>query len=182
MNTGLRQRVVGALVLVAMGVVFLPMLLDLGGSYKVDTTSRIPPAPTIEPVQIARAEIPADIPVSKKHIFALEVQESPPEEKGSPSSSKADTSGAEPRLSEAGLPEAWVLQVGSFKDRSNAEELSERLIKADFHAFVRSANIDKGKNYRVFVGPKVLKEKVLEDQRAIEKQFGIQAWLVKFEP
>lgn len=176
MNTGLRQRVVGALVLVALGVVFLPALLDLGGSYQVDTTSRIPPAPIIEPVQIARASNPSDIPAVNKPVFNLDRKTT--DNVIEPS---AEAGATEPRLSETGLPDAWVLQVGSFKDKANAQELSERLLKADFQAFVRAADIDGSKNYRVFVGPKVLKDKMLADQRAIEKKFEIKSWLLKFE-
>lgn len=190
MNTELRQRIVGALVLVALGVVFLPMLLDLGGSYEIDTSSRIPPAPTIEPVQITRAKNPTTIPPAKEQIFALEREavEIKPEtvetkpEAPPPVKPSADSGVKEPRLSEKGLPEAWVLQVGSFKDQANAKELNERLIKAGFQAFVRTASVDTGQNYRVFVGPKVLKDKILADQRAIEKKFAIKSWLVKFEP
>lgn len=176
MNVGLRQRVVGALVLVALGVVFLPMLLDLGGSYKVDTTSRIPPAPIIEPVQIARVTNPSDIPQVKKPVFSLDRETADNVIKPS-----VDTGVTEPRLSAAGLPDAWVLQVGSFKDKDNAQELNERLLSAGLQAFVRAADIDGGKNYRVFVGPKVLKDKMLADQRAIEKKFEIKSWLLKFE-
>ena len=71
--------------------------------------------------------------------------------------------------------------MGSFKDKDNAQELNERLLSAGLQAFVRAADIDGGKNYRVFVGPKVLKDKMLADQRAIEKKFAIKSWLLKFE-
>lgn len=174
MNEGLRQRVVGALVLVALGVVFLPMLLDLGGSYEVDIASRVPPPPIIEPVVVAPAKIPENTPVPKKQRFTLEREDEGDIQASAPT--------AEPRLSDSGLPEAWVLQAGSFKDPANARELTERLVEAGFEAFVRTATVESGKNYRVFVGPKVLKENILADQRAIEKKFAIQSWLIKFEP
>ena len=191
MNPGLRQRVVGALVLVALAVVFLPMLLDLGGSYEVDTTRRIPRAPEIKPVQIAQPKPPADlIPAQvEKPIFALEgkeedVSEGSAQLEGRKAAQQPPTRLAadEPRLTEHGLPEAWVIQVGSFKDKSNAEELRERLIKVNYKAFVRANDVDGVKSYRVFVGPKGLKNKLLADQQAIDKQFGIKSWLVKFEP
>lgn len=177
MNEGLRQRLVGALVLVALGVIFLPMLLDLGGSYEVDTASRIPPVPAIEPIVVAPAKIPENIPVAKQPAFPLDR-----EEESVPEMSSTDTPIQEPRLSEAGLPEAWVLQVGSFRDQTNAEELKAKLVDAGFTAFVRVVNVDRGKNYRVLVGPKVLKEKILADQRVIEKKFAIKSLLLKFEP
>ncbi len=182
MTPGLRQRVVGALVLVALAIVFLPMLLDLGGSYTVDTTRRIPPAPEIKPVQIAQPELPADLLPAKeeKSIFALEEKEEVQGKSSGLEDKKAVAD--EPRLTKHGLPEAWVIQVGSFKDKSNAEELRERLISVSYKAFVRAADVEGVKKYRVFVGPKGVKNKLLADQRAIDKQFGIKSWLVKFEP
>ena len=52
MNPALRQRILGLLVLVALASVVLPLVLDFGGEARIDTHSRLPPAPDIQPTPL----------------------------------------------------------------------------------------------------------------------------------
>lgn len=61
LNDGVKQRIVGALVLAALAVIFLPSLFDREGARFVDVTSQIPVAPDIKPISIAEPEPVADI-------------------------------------------------------------------------------------------------------------------------
>ncbi|WP_295800284.1 SPOR domain-containing protein [uncultured Microbulbifer sp.] len=61
LNDGVKQRIVGALVLAALAVIFLPSLFDREGVRYIDVTSQIPPAPDIEPIVIAEPTPVADI-------------------------------------------------------------------------------------------------------------------------
>ncbi|WP_288130479.1 SPOR domain-containing protein [Microbulbifer sp.] len=61
LNDGVRQRVVGALVLVALAVIFLPSLLDREGARYIDITSQIPEPPDIQPIAIAEPEPVVDV-------------------------------------------------------------------------------------------------------------------------
>lgn len=56
LNDGVKQRIVGALVLAALAVIFLPSLFDREGARYVDVTSQIPPAPDIKPIAISEPE------------------------------------------------------------------------------------------------------------------------------
>ena len=56
LNDGFKQRIVGALVLAALAVIFLPSLFDREGARYIDVTSQIPPAPDIQPIEIAAPE------------------------------------------------------------------------------------------------------------------------------
>ena len=55
MNQGAKQRIVGTVVLLALALIFLPIIFDGQGSYEAPVTSRIPDTPIIsimpEPVQ-----------------------------------------------------------------------------------------------------------------------------------
>ena len=52
------------------------------------------------------------------------------------------------------LKSSWIIQVGSFSSRTNAQVLSDKLEQAGLKAFVRHVNIkDKKMLYRVYVGP-----------------------------
>ena len=61
LNDGVKQRIVGALVLAALAVIFLPTLFDREGARYIDVTSQIPPAPDIKPIAIAEPRPVADI-------------------------------------------------------------------------------------------------------------------------
>lgn len=50
MNQHTKQRVVGSIVLLALGLIFLPIIFDGEGSYQRQLTSRIPAPPEIEPL------------------------------------------------------------------------------------------------------------------------------------
>ena len=61
MSDGLKQRIAGALVLGALGLIILPVLFDFADPLKIDRTSKLPAAPEIEAVQVVKAERPAGV-------------------------------------------------------------------------------------------------------------------------
>ncbi|WP_160152957.1 SPOR domain-containing protein [Microbulbifer sp. ALW1] len=56
LNDGVKQRIVGALVLAALAVIFLPTLFDREGARYIDVTSQIPAPPDIKPIVIAEPQ------------------------------------------------------------------------------------------------------------------------------
>lgn len=186
MKSGLKQRIVGVLVLVALVVVFLPMLLDLQPGRDVDTSSRIPPAPDIEGTEIAEHPIPEGMeePPHEGEAFvpsedtALSVAEAEPATGDAEAAPAPDA----PTLTAEGLPEAWVLQVGSFRDRAGADALEQRLLDAGHDAYVRTARSGGDNVHRVFVGPRVERNKLLEEKRTIDPEFGVDSLVLRFEP
>lgn len=63
MEENLKQRLVGAAVLVALAVIFLPAVFDKDERVAIDTTSQIPSAPLIEPPVIPLPTKPEGIQV-----------------------------------------------------------------------------------------------------------------------
>ncbi|MFT6388838.1 MAG: DedD protein [Cellvibrionaceae bacterium] len=63
LEENLKQRLVGAAVLVALAVIFLPALFDKDERTAINTTSLIPPAPVIDPVVVARPNKPETIKI-----------------------------------------------------------------------------------------------------------------------
>ena len=49
-------------------------------------------------------------------------------------------------------------------------------------AYVRDQKGEVGELNRVFVGPKVLKSKLMEDKAAIDKKYGVNALMLHFDP
>jgi DedD protein len=63
----------------------------------------------------------------------------------------AEKPAVEPRV---GLT-AWVIQVGSFSSRENAEKLVQQIREMKYAAFMEQADVDGKTVYRVKVGPEV---------------------------
>lgn len=169
MDERLKQRLVGAAVLVLAAVIFVPMLLDRGDDepprleravapapadtsarvvpLEADATSAAPSAPTGAPAQpVAEEQTPAEL-------------EPAPVVSSSPAATRADTT-------------QFAVQLGSFSKADNAEGLRDRLIAKGYAAYVESA----GSITRVYVGPqpdRAEAEKVLKKLRAETKLKGI---------
>jgi DedD protein len=176
MEDRLKQRLVGASVLVALAVIFVPMLLDTSRepapqpqltpllehapSPRVVTGAErdlVPyPVPPAIGVEVARPDtLPLPVPETVPILPELEApapQASRPAEGGTATSRAAPepVAPAAPPLREAAPPAgAWLVQLGSFTREDNAQALHERL-RAEGHAsFVERA----GEHYRVRVGP-----------------------------
>ena len=175
MNESLKQRVVGAFVLVALAIVVVALVFDFSGDRKVNTHSQIPEMPEIQPAIVSQPVRPENIIPAKsdEEMFQFGVDSDQQSE-----SLKDET----PSLSSDGVPVSWVLQVGSFRDKATANDLVNRLLKDDYQAFVREKKDSKGSLSRVFVGPKVLKKKLVQEKSAIDKKYGVDSLLIRFEP
>lgn len=85
-------------------------------------------------------------------------------------------------LDNRGLPEAWVLQVGSFQDKLNAQQVQKKLVESDLPAYVKVFNLPEGKSYRVLVGPKLSKEKAAKIAKVVEKEHGLKSLIMQYKP
>ncbi|MEL6300876.1 MAG: SPOR domain-containing protein [Pseudomonadota bacterium] len=101
-------------------------------------------SPNIEPEPETEAEIVADVEPKP--------EVSPPPAVVTSQPTQADTS-TSPDTSTSQSAELWVVQVGSFGQRSNAETLMKKLIAAGFPAFVSEIQTSGGTMHRVRVGP-----------------------------
>ena len=181
MNEGLKQRLVGALVLLALATVVLPIVFDFDGGYQVDTRSLIPPSPDIQGLDIARA---GPLRGQAKtagfdEMFRFDESRASAERGGS---ERAMVQNQGPGLDAEGIPRAWILQVASFSDLAKARALTAQLLDDEYKAYSRSAVVDGETIYRIYVGPKMSKPSLLQQQRLIEQKYQLQGLLLKFSP
>lgn len=154
MQIPLKQRLVGAAVLVALSVIFLPMIFD-GAGRRVDEPPgpMIPPEPTFERgIEIPSASLstdretssPMQAPLAARNEATVSALPVPDESRSIPGPAEA-----EPRP--AAL--AWVVQIGSFGEEANAVAERDRLRAAGYSAFVEPYSVDGREYFRVKVGP-----------------------------
>ncbi len=170
MDIRLKQRLIGAVVLVALGVIFIPMVLqppeqvqgpttnipaELSGNFK-DRLATAVPAPTPVPDEpsrqvLAPSKTPSAAGAASAPIAAVAGQATPV---------TAEISNAEAELTvpdkipatPAGL-DAWVVQVGVFSQEDNAQTLAKTLRAKGHTTFVERFAGKTGPNFRVRLGP-----------------------------
>ncbi|SHE89804.1 DedD protein [Microbulbifer donghaiensis] len=199
LNDGFKQRIVGALVLAALAVIFLPSLFDREGARYIDVTSQIPPAPDIQPIEIAAPEPVAGVAPAPAPGDAF--QPEVPEQFSNPKAENVDTVAeapveAEPAaveqpqtekpesapvLDAQGLPIAWVVQVASYRDEARANQLRARLMDKGYKAYTRSVTTSKGQFVRVFVGPNVSKADAQAVKRELDQLLKAQTLVLRFK-
>jgi DedD protein len=202
-DKGLLQRIVGALVLVALAVIFVPMLFnreDDGRQVAVDAPEmpEAPAAPVIEtqPVEVpepdvepfpeefeiieeeptVESEVPT-APISQVPVPSTEAESAPVEPE--PTATQTPTAPAEEqRLDTANLPVSWSVQLASLSSRDNADKLQKTLRSQGYNAYIRTAD---GMN-RVFVGPLVERAEANRLRDQLQRQQKLDGFVVRFKP
>lgn len=178
MEEGLKKRLVGAAVLASLVVIFVPMLIDEPGVTPPEL-SQIPPPParkdfTSEMLteEVVRPE-PVRVDISRE-------KEPAPESAKPAATAPKSKPKAKPRP-QAGLT-AWMVKVGSFSHRNNAEKLVAKLRKAGYQTPDAERVELRGKTlYRVRVGPMVQKEKAQSLLPKINRISGTKGQVVRFQ-
>lgn len=77
---------------------------------------------------------------------------------------------------------AWVVQIGSFKNKANAFRLVNRLRANGYKAFIQQISLTFGENIRVYVGPefKQASARTLADQ--LEQDLHIRGIVISYKP
>ncbi|WP_446730881.1 SPOR domain-containing protein [Pseudomonas sp. SST3] len=201
-DKGLMQRIVGALVLVALAVIFVPMLFnreDASPRVAVDAPAmpETPAAPAIElqPVEVPEPEVepvPEEFeiveegPVAEPDAAPAPIDPAPvlvePESGAKPATAQAQPvtpeATEEKRLDTANLPVSWSVQLASLSNRENAEKLQKTLRSQGYNAYIRTAD---GMN-RVFVGPLVERAEANRLRDQLQRQQKLDGFVVRFKP
>jgi len=203
----IKQRVIGAIVLVSLGVIFIPMLLNsergLDDGMPV-FGSNIPSKPGYISKPMAKDNLQqskAVIIKSQADFDArIPVDERTPKFKPEPkktmvaSFAKIDKKAINNKKSSTTKPKkiirvktppsakkpakAWVIQVGSFSDRANAFKLRNSLRSKKFTTFVEAVTTKKGRVYRVRIGPEIRRSQAEKIQKRLKAEFKISGLVV----
>jgi len=166
----LRQRLWGAAVLIALLVIFLPLLLDGSGSEsqyrRVERLREEPPRIVnadgiVETQPVVRARNEPEQPVVSESTVAPVASTAPTEAPVSVAEPPGATVTAPPAMTNTTQPQqsgealrAWVVQAGSFSDENNAIAVRDKLRRAGFPSFVTPTDTAE-LLFRVRVGPMI---------------------------
>jgi len=210
LSTPFQNRLVGTIIVAAVIVIFLPDILD--GKKKSNETDfdAIPQTPTFtgkmtnkpfptddivlkeksvvfnetakddqlltnnEIIKKTEASTPKVIPATK----AKEIDPSPRSK--NKSSIEKNVLGQQP--AKAINKEAWVIQLGSFKHKSNVDELVSKLKSHGYTVFTKPIQTKQGILTKVFVGPELIKSTLNNKIPALKTLTNVQGKVARFYP
>jgi len=181
LDKNLKQRIVGALVLVALAVIFLPMLFSRPDDLRqvVVDAPAIPKTPEMQPVTQEPVIVPEAEPLPDEPQIEETATISATPEVVSPAT--VDSPVAVPpvsRLDANSLPVTWSVQLASLATRASAEELQQKLRSKGYNAYVRTFE-DKN---RVLVGPVVDRAAAEKLRDLLGHQMNLKGFIVRFVP
>ena len=198
MEQHVKERLVGAIVLVAAAVVVIPMILsgEDPQPHRSEATSdrarreSLPSAPaapatrsppsTLEPPRAQAPKVDA-VPALNDNVRsppAPAPKAVPPPQRAVPAA--APKAADKPAPKGPGAPtEGWVVQLGSFSNHLNAQALRDRLQKKGYQAFVESGSSVGSKVTRVYVGPHPRRETSQAELEALYKETGLKGLILR---
>ena len=191
MERALKERIIGAVVLVVFVVLVVPVFLDgppedgeivservsLPGQEDQKNQTVVLDRNRTQPVPAATA--PAAAPTRQEESARQEpAQEEPVREEPAREEPKPDVEPdkpvAEPAPKPAPQPAAsttgmWAVQLGSFSSKENAEKLAANLRKQGYAAFLSQLTTENGQLHRVRIGPQKDRESAEEMAKRLAK-------------
>lgn len=174
-----KHRIAGAVILVSLGVIFIPAILG----QREPVTATNPDAITQIPVRSAAAE-PDETRVV---VSRLDAPASPPASaiQDSPAPLAMSPAPAEPPAAAPGTGAAakqtvkpaaggWVIQVGTFANFDNAVRLRDELRRHGHAVSTEDISLGGTKAMRLRVGPFPDKAEALKAQERIKQETGVQ--------
>jgi DedD protein len=167
MDRALKERLIGAIVIVIFAVLIVPVFLD-GSSDDAVIISEAVTLPgqndqgTRQQTVVLKRDRTQPVPQSLAEVKA----DPPPQSKSPPETTPKAPAKAPAKVPEAALSKSteakpasatssgmWAVQMGSFSEKVNAEGLVADLKKDGFAAFLSQLNTSSGDLHRVRIGP-----------------------------
>lgn len=173
MEKALKERIIGAIVLVAVAVLVVPVFLDGSPSQGEVISERVPlpgqseqdsqartqtvvldrdrdqPVPARTEAQTNRAPATTVVTTPAPAETSATTTEPPPQ----PAATQPATDTPATVQTAASATGMWAVQLGSFSNKDNANKLAADLRKEGFAAFLSQVSGPSGQLHRVRVGP-----------------------------
>ncbi len=212
MASKFQNRLVGAVVLVAVGVIFLPTLFDGDKKYNEDQFASIPLVPkpgdeqdieSIAPIEQTTtpstpSEGASEAMISEAVTGVEQPQVSTPEvsePQVAPSTPVVEPpkvvnppveppTTPPPAVSETTAPkgETWVVQLGALKNAAKVEEIIAKMHLSGYPVYTVPARPVSGKVTRIYIGPNASKAELQAMLPRLKELTGLQGEVRAYKP
>lgn len=203
MDNLVKQRLVGALILVALGVVFWPIIFVARDGDTRELRVAVPEAP---PVDLSPLPAPDSAALRRAPLAQAQAQgaeqgpapepmdSAPPLPAPLPAlPARADTQAPAsleqaretlqaPAIDADGLPIAYALQVATIGERERAETLRDELLKAGYKGYLQRLRRDERTLYRVLVGPRYQRDDLAPVKEAVDRTWRVESLIIRYLP
>ena len=193
MDVLLKQRLVGATVLVALGVIFVPLILE-GPSQTLVPEMEALPEPEDQVISAPLESFPAPDAIPAEPDTAIILTDPQPaavsEAPAEPAQPIAEPEPEPEPVVAAPEPEtkpaksaplgSWVVQMGSFSSEQNARRLRDKLRKNGFVTQVEKARIDGKQRFRVRVGPFLERAEAEQSRKQIQDKLTLKGRVLSY--
>ncbi|MGO1191158.1 SPOR domain-containing protein [Vibrio casei] len=195
MASKFQSRLIGTVILVAIGVIVLPDVFDGQKKHYQEEFAAIPIKPTDEVNELVSDEVKEpvelDVPLPKEPVPVVTVQLDQKSESIEEPKKTVTTQVDRSEVKDVSEPKttpvreknkyadsAWIIQLVALKNQDNAKKLVTDLQKRGFQAHLKP---DNGLS-RVIIGPDVSKEKLEQQIDKLQKITGLKGQLQTFKP
>ena len=199
----LKQRLVGTLVLVALGIVFWPLIfappessrepLVLGPMPDPPQIDRSPIAPPEDFRHSVESSLPDTTVLSAEEQSLADditlLDESAPEDNldglaqlsgALESTERVVPSATEPLIDADGLAQFWVLQVATVSSQDRAETLVSGLRARQYKAFSRQFQKEGKTLYRIQIGPNVERQRLENIKPEVDRAIAVESQILRY--
>jgi DedD protein len=187
LNSELKQRLVGAGVLLILAGLLWPLLFDFDQREALEAPAlTIPSMPVVKKVPVAKPK--PVLPAAKPKVIPSSTKKQPLKALISDTAKPAPIAGKaaneindadRPRLDTQGVPVSFVVQVGRFKRWSNADALRSSLISNKHKAYIKPAISTSPGPYTVLIGPLLTYAKAEAVVNKVKVQTPIKDAMIK---
>lgn len=197
-----QNRLVGTIILVALGVIILPVLLDGKKEHYQDKFASIPLVPnsgdsddldatllldvasgsrqlaTLAPPEM-NTTLPAAVKPEHKPVARPESKPVPKPQAPKIKATKVPVPKPEdgPAVKQALKRQLWVVQLGALKHTDNVWEIVAKLRLSGYRVYISPSAPVKGQITRIFVGPDASKEKLRSALSELNQLSGLNGQL-----
>lgn len=193
----IRQRLLGFLMVLALVVVFWPIVFEPPSSEPVFVLPEysMPSKPVVDINKAAvttgsvaqpdeRLPIREQLNDGSVRVVVdpedLDFNSSPPVASDGPDQEPASLTEAE--FDEQGLPIAWELELAQFSSEVKSRQFVNLLQASDYKAYSALIMRDNRSFYSIRIGPKLQRERLLDIKLSLDEFFGIDSSIRRFEP
>ncbi|MDY0248868.1 MAG: SPOR domain-containing protein [Pseudomonas sp.] len=201
----LKQRIVGALVLIALAVIFLPMLFKQEDSVRevVVQAPPMPIAPETPQYPVADVAVPEpvvddewDQPIITEPSTSIANASTEPvtpvapvaplqpakpvadQQANQPVTKQPAQQAVAPGIDKNNLPVTWSVQLANLTNKANAEALRDAFRKKQYNAYVRSTD----GTHRVLIGPLVKQADAQSMCKSLKARENQECFVVRYQP
>lgn len=206
MNPIIKQRLVGTVVLLALGVVFWPIIFVEPEVSSPITLEPMPPRPGIDETPLPRPRLPQAVVDSDLAAPTVEPEVQSAADEATLLENDPDNAGAavddslaslpnareidslEPRSEppqpvqrdKQGFARAWVLQVATVSSEERARQLVDALQGRGYEAFSRRFSLDDKVLWRVQIGPKLEQARLTAIKPDIDRSLKVNSTILRY--